>query len=63
MQQEGKGKIVRINNQAKVLLEEMVKITGQSRGDIMLDSLNMINAELKKTDYNYSKIIEKYRGE
>lgn len=62
MAKEGNGKIVRINSEAKEILENIVKVTGQDRGNIMLDSLNMLDKELKQLDYNYSKIIKKYRG-
>lgn len=61
MQQENKSKVVRINCEAANTLESIVSITGQSRGDVVYDALKIIQNELIKTDYNYSKIINKFR--
>lgn len=51
-----KSTTVRINYDAKEILDKICEITEVPKGKIMCDSLKIFGILLENNDYNYSKI-------
>lgn len=60
MEKQRKGDTVRINEEARIIIDRIIQKTQMPKGKILYDSLRIIDEELQKKDYNYSKIIEKF---
>ena len=60
MERKRKGDTIRINEESRIIIDRINKMTNIPKGIILFDSLRIIEDKLLQCDYNYSKIIKEY---